>query len=90
MALLLNGLGVDAVGINCSLGPSQLIPICKELLEWTDMPVVLKPNAGLPDPVTGKYDVSPEEFAEQMKYAASCGVKYSEAAAERRRSIYRL
>lgn len=75
MALLLNGLGVDAVGINCSLGPSQLIPICKELLEWTDMPVVLKPNAGLPDPVTGKYDVSPEEFAEQMKYAASCGVK---------------
>lgn len=75
MALLLNGLGVDAVGINCSLGPSQLIPICKELLEWTDMPVVLKPNAGLPDPVTGKYEVSPEEFAEQMKYAASCGVK---------------
>lgn len=75
MALLLNGLGVDAVGINCSLGPSQLIPICKELLEWTDMPVVLKPNAGLPDPVTGKYDVSPEEFAEQMKYAASCGGK---------------
>lgn len=75
MALLLNGLGVDAVGINCSLGPSQLIPICKELLEWTDMPVVLKPNAGLPDPVTGKYDVSPEEFAEQMKYAASCSVK---------------
>lgn len=75
MALLLNGLGVDAVGINCSLGPSQLIPICKELLEWMDMPVVLKPNAGLPDPVTGKYDVSPEEFAEQMKYAASCGVK---------------
>ena len=75
MALLLNGLGVDAVGINCSLGPSQLIPICKELLEWTDMPVVLKPNAGLPDPVTGKYDVFPEEFAEQMKYAASCGVK---------------
>lgn len=75
MALLLNGLGVDAVGINCSLGPSQLIPICKELLEWTDMPVVLKPNAGLPDPVTGKYDVSPEEFAEQMKYAASCGIK---------------
>lgn len=74
MAVLLNGLGVDAVGINCSLGPSQLIPICKELLEWTDLPVVLKPNAGLPDPVTGKYDVSPEEFAEQMKYAASCGV----------------
>lgn len=74
MALLLNGLGVDAVGINCSLGPSQLLPVCRELLEWTELPVVLKPNAGLPDPVTGKYDVSPEEFAEQMKYAASCGV----------------
>lgn len=75
MALLLNGLGVDAMGINCSLGPKQLAPVCEELLKWTDLPVVLKPNAGLPDPVTGGYDVSPEEFAEQMKTAAAHGVK---------------
>lgn len=75
MALLMNGLGVDAIGINCSLGPAQLAPVCEELLKWTDLPVVLKPNAGLPDPVTGKYDVSPEEFAAQMSIAASHGVK---------------
>lgn len=75
MALVLNGLGVDAMGINCSLGPAQLAPICGELLKWTDLPIILKPNAGLPDPVTGKYDVSPEEFAEQMKSAAEKGVK---------------
>lgn len=75
MALLLNGLGVDAMGINCSLGPKQLAPVCEELLKWTDIPVVLKPNAGLPDPVTGEYDITPEEFAEQMKLAAAHGVK---------------
>ncbi len=75
MALLLNGLGVDAMGINCSLGPAQLAPVCEELLKWTDIPVILKPNAGLPDPVTGGYDVAPEKFAEQMKTAAIQGVK---------------
>ncbi len=75
MELVLNGLGVDAMGINCSLGPAQLAPICEELLKWTDIPVVLKPNAGLPDPVTGKYDVTPQDFANQMKLAASHGVK---------------
>lgn len=75
MALLLNGLGVDAVGINCSLGPAQLAPVCEELLKWTDLPVVLKPNAGLPDPVTGEYDISPEQFAEEMRKAAEHGVR---------------
>ncbi len=75
MALVLNGLGVDAVGINCSLGPKQLAPLCEELLKWTDIPVILKPNAGLPDPVTGAYDVTPEQFAKEMKVAAEKGVK---------------
>lgn len=75
MALALNGLGVDAVGINCSLGPEQLSPVCEELLRWTDLPVILKPNAGLPDPITGEYDITPEMFAEQMKAAAEKGVK---------------
>lgn len=75
MALVLNGLGVDAIGINCSLGPQQLSPICEELLRWTDLPVILKPNAGLPDPITGEYDITPEMFAEQMKTAAEKGVK---------------
>ncbi len=74
MALTLNGLGVDAMGINCSLGPKQLAPVCEELMKWTNVPVILKPNAGLPDPVTNKYDVLPEDFAEQMKTAALYGV----------------
>jgi len=76
MALTLNGLGVDAVGINCSLGPKQLVPLCDELLKWTDLPVILKPNAGLPDPVTNKYDVTPQDFAKDMKTAAEHGVKF--------------
>lgn len=76
MALTLNGLGVDALGINCSLGPKQLVPLCEELLKWTDLPVILKPNAGLPDPATNEYNVSPSEFAEQMKTAAEHGVKF--------------
>ncbi|MBE6846286.1 MAG: homocysteine methyltransferase [Ruminococcus sp.] len=76
MALTLSGLGVDAVGINCSLGPKQLVPLCDELMKWTDLPVILKPNAGLPDPVTNKYDVLPEDFAKQIKTAAEHGVKF--------------
>ena len=75
MALVLNGLGVDAVGINCSLGPKQLAPLSEELLKRTDIPVILKPNAGLPDPVTGEYDITPEQFAKEMKAAAEKGVK---------------
>ncbi|MCM1226713.1 MAG: homocysteine S-methyltransferase family protein [Clostridium sp.] len=75
MALVLNGLGVDALGINCSLGPDQLLPLCTELLKYTDLPVVLKPNAGLPDPITGEYDITPEEFGLQMRTAAKKGVK---------------
>ncbi len=76
MALTLNGLGVDAMGINCSLGPEQLIPLCRELLSWTDLPIILKPNAGLPDPVTGEYNVDAKDFAKQMKTAAEYGVKF--------------
>lgn len=75
MAITLSGLGVNAIGINCSLGPKQLVPLCDELLTWTELPIVLKPNAGLPDPVTNKYDVSPEEFAKEMRIAAEHGVK---------------
>lgn len=76
MALLMKGLGVDAVGINCSLGPKQLVPLCTELMEWTDLPVILKPNAGLPDPVTNTYNVDAPEFAEDMLEAARQGVKF--------------
>lgn len=47
MALTLTGLGADAIGINCSLGPRELLPLVEELRRWTRLPLVAKPNAGL-------------------------------------------
>ena len=76
MALTLQGLGVEALGFNCSLGPKQLMPLVEELRCWTDLPLILKPNAGLPDPVTGGYTVSPEAFAKELVEAASLGVSF--------------
>ena len=66
MALTLTGLSVDALGINCSLGPRELVPLVKELRQWTDLPLIVKPNAGLPDPATGEYSMGPEEFGACM------------------------
>ena len=66
MALTLTGLGVDALGINCSLGPKELVPLVKELRQWTDLPVIVKPNAGMPDPATGEYSMGAEEFGRYM------------------------
>ncbi|MDO5402292.1 MAG: homocysteine S-methyltransferase family protein [Eubacteriales bacterium] len=75
MALTLSGLGVDALGVNCSLGPKELEPVIAELSKWTTKPIVVKPNAGLPDPVTNKYDCPPEEFAELIKNLRKYGIK---------------
>ena len=66
MAVTLEGLGVDAMGINCSLGPAQILPMAKELRRLTDIPVFAKPNAGLPDPTTGAYDITCEQFVETL------------------------
>ena len=66
MALTLEGLGVSALGINCSLGPKEILPIAESMMEWTNLPLIIKPNAGLPDPRTGEYDITAEEFAEEM------------------------
>lgn len=66
MALTLTGLGVDALGINCSLGPRELVPLVRELRQWTDLPIIVKPNAGLPDPATGEYGMGAEEFGQCM------------------------
>lgn len=74
MAMTLTGLGVDALGFNCSLGPKELLPMVEELAHWTNLPLILKPNAGLPDPSTGAYTITPEEFAEEMVQAAKLGV----------------
>ncbi|MDE6784551.1 MAG: homocysteine S-methyltransferase family protein, partial [Ruminococcus sp.] len=74
-AAVAEGLGADGIGINCSLGPDELYPIVKKLCSLTVLPVIAKPNAGLPDPSTGKFNVSPEQFAESAAKFADCGVK---------------
>lgn len=74
MALTLEGLGADAIGVNCSLGPKELLPVVEEICRWTTLPVIVKPNAGLPDPVTGAFSVLPEEFAAAMAAFAALGV----------------
>lgn len=75
MALTLEGLGADAIGVNCSLGPDELMPVVEEMLNWTNLPVIVKPNAGLPDPVTNEYNILPDEFAGYMVQMADKGVK---------------
>ncbi|MDR1002244.1 MAG: homocysteine S-methyltransferase family protein [Oscillospiraceae bacterium] len=75
MALALEGLSADAVGVNCSLGPKALLPIVEEILSVTKLPVIVKPNAGLPDPKTGSFALSPAVFAEEMREYARLGVK---------------
>ena len=74
MALTLGSLGVEAMGFNCSLGPKELLPMAEELMKWTDKPVILKPNAGLPDSVTGRYSITPEEFSEEVLKGLSLGI----------------
>ena len=74
MAATLTGLGADAIGVNCSLGPAQLLPILKEIGEISPLPIIAKPNAGLPDPVDGHYDLTPEAFAEAMAAIVEAGV----------------
>ena len=73
MARTLEGLGADAVGVNCSLGPREMIPIVREIRANTTLPVIAKPNAGLPDPVTGEYGVDAEAFAAAMEELAAAG-----------------
>lgn len=74
MARTLEGLGADAIGLNCSQGPKQLLPLFRELCCVTTLPVIAKPNAGLPDPVDGHYDLPPEEFARTMVDVVNAGV----------------
>ena len=74
MALTLDKLGVEAIGVNCSLGPEELIPIVSEILRYTDKPVIVKPNAGLPDPRTSLYAMTPQTFARQMLVYPEMGV----------------
>ncbi len=71
---LLEGLGVDAIGVNCSLGPHALSGVVEEYLKYSSLPIILKPNAGLPRP-DGSYDVSADEFAYELSRLAERGVR---------------
>lgn len=77
MALTLEGLGVDALGINCSLGPKEINPIVKELLRWTDLPVLVQANAGIPVMKNGEmyYEVGSSEFADEVFEFVNLGVR---------------
>ncbi len=75
MALTLGGMGADVIGMNCSLGPREAMPIVKEILRWTNTPVLVRPNAGLPDPATNLYDITPDEYADIILEMSKLGVK---------------
>ena len=77
MIALLEGMGADAIGVKCSLGPRALYPIVEEYLKYSSLPVILKPNAGLPRSEKGKtvYDLSPSDFASQVARLVNRGVR---------------
>lgn len=77
MVFVLEGLGVDALGVNCSLGPKELIPILDEILQYASIPVMVQPNAGLPryDGEKTVYDITPEDFSKFIKIMAENGVR---------------
>lgn len=77
MVAMLEGMGADAIGANCSLGPKQLCGVVKEYLEYASVPVLLKPNAGLPRSENGKtvYDISTGEFAMSVADYVRDGVR---------------
>ncbi|RDB55911.1 homocysteine methyltransferase [Paraeggerthella hongkongensis] len=75
-AATLSALGAHVVGVNCSLGPDELVPVAHELLRFARCPVVVRPNAGMPRIVDGRtvYDVEPDEFERAMDGIVSAGV----------------
>ncbi len=77
MVAMLEGLGADAIGANCSLGPKQLRGVVTELCKAASVPVILKPNAGLPRSIDGKtiFDVSADEFASEVADMIQQGVR---------------
>lgn len=74
MAATLTGLGVDAIGINCSLGPAEILPFAQELRQWTPLPLIVKANAGLPNLNSNEYDVTAQEFADTIQQYFSSGI----------------
>lgn len=75
---VVEGLGADVIGFNCGMGLEQMIPLVKELLNYASVPIMVNPNAGIPESVNGKtvYNVDSNEFAELMSEIAKIGVSY--------------
>lgn len=75
-AVALSSFGVDALGVNCSLGPKELLPTVKEMLKYAKVPMIVQPNAGLPSIENGEtvYKITPDEFAAACKEMADAGV----------------
>ena len=71
----LTSLGVDAIGMNCSFGPDKMLPVVKKYAELSSLPIIVKPNAGLPKVVDGKtvFDIDPNRFGEIMTEIANVG-----------------
>lgn len=74
-AATIGSLGVDAIGINCSLGPDEIFPIVKKLREYTNLPLVVKANAGLPKPNGDGYDIDADTYAKYVEDLTDVGVK---------------
>ncbi len=72
MVAMLEGLGADAIGANCSLGPDRLLPTLERLISAASVPIIFKPNAGLPS-ISGGFDIDAEKFSSLMKHAAELG-----------------
>ena len=76
MIAMLEGLGADAIGMNCSLGPKQMLPVIADYVKYSSLPVMVSPNAGLPRSENGKtvFDVDAEDFSDIMAEIAGMGV----------------
>ena len=74
---MLEGLGVDALGMNCGMGPDLMLPMVERMVQVASVPIVVNPNAGLPRTEGGKtvFDVTPEEFSDVMCQIADMGVQ---------------
>ena len=76
MVAMLEGMGADAIGVNCSLGPKSLSSVVDEYLKYSSLPIIVKPNAGMPTEIGGEttYSLSPSDFADEIASMAERGV----------------
>ena len=77
---MLQSLGVDAIGVNCSTGPAEMIALVEKMAEYSTVPLIAKPNAGLPELEDGKtvYKMTPDMFADAMRGLVKAGASLSE------------